>query len=1515
MYVGTMFTILRKPIGGHSKNKNEDAALKTPNVQDTPISPRQRRRLSKPQLSSKSTFSLLSAQSQPGRDPNASSSTINTATWSTLSSQPANEQPRELVKSRVFSFDSETTPYEKPLQERASWNGAAFVVNNIETHHATPPSPLSPTKRARRPLSAILNAARTSGAESKLSFRNESQSVLIESAEEEEEARLRSFVSDASPEHSITRSDGETKIRRKSLRTPGIATRIDKENRNPRADLSPEQQQYYYNQGLSDESPLGKLVGLEVSNDDEEWTPPPRIPRAETPSDLESGSLGGLQLGSLRITNGCPSPAPSALSTLIDKRLKSGTRDASSEYGDHDEENQSDQTTARHKSPPTLGPRPRIISPLRDSSYTLNDIDDADSTMSNVVPDRISLDATPRPPLLPAHHHIRTLSSDIRATEYMAELPTSPFVKTAIDYTSELAASPFEDAPPSPSGTVVIKEVESDAFEEDFQSEVTADCGSNQSSFTYLEPNSALESPFVSGVELPLPSSLVEGLKAPESKLFDGDSGYNSSESLQSSASELKEHTQGTNDIEESVREQRTHDRIDHPSAAKTPQMSAVQALISKFSPAPKTVARKPVPEMPARYQCPAAPILQDDTEMTYEDACRVLEPPRGRLISREIKRKPLAHQEQSSDFVEDQTMSPLQRPVAVRAKTLATSFVEESFLPQLRRPGPRPMIASILKPSRSKTADLPTFSNLHHSTATVPTIEVIASPTKRKPKKLQKMRPLSQPPPVRYLGAAGNHDLTQVVLPNVPVEFTANLNIRTAEVPELERTYQSMHETKSTDPVQEHIPTSPAEIKFPSPKSSLYDFDDDAKPSKPSRPSFQGSNKRWSFFERRSTSQQRPQSSATKAEVYAMVHDFGTVTTALGRSPYDMALRQPSSSQAPSEPSAQSRTAPGNITTAKARPKSTAGMDAETAAEMARLRSKNIQEMARDRRRQEQDTEKDAWKKKRESFDHQEGMPAKQSRPVIWTAEAPPMPFSNLRPELRQRQSWEAEHDVPSMESSRILTRNERIPYHEQQGPDATLGPPIDLSIYVGSPMSYESNRFLKPMTADEVLPPVPPSHSPRPMSLHNDHDDGAPPPPKHSPRPMQVDSAAQITTDLPSQDVWAAQANYWRQRRQSVAEHPQQQQTSMSDEVDRLFPQLQSSYTEDELRQRHQDATGPQQRASQSQLSGSDRSRPPISPEDEYNQYGMRGRSPYYGQQHAPPRSSSDQRGRSPYYAPEGQSRYSQHVSRGPSPYGERDELDQQQHRNSRGPSPYRVETEELVREGRRSWGPSPHDHLSKEARSRSRGPSPYAPTSRPPGPPPSSTQHHHNQQPYRPRSRSPYAHDDDFSTPFPPPSSQHQQHSSSSSVKHTSMRPSFESSRPLPQPRGPPADHFTHSTHAGQPPRSQPQSPYPSRPHSRISNAHSFASSMAEDLNPNKDERPSIAPDFGRYSGGMSFGYEKSQNGKGKGPGGFQGSTGTRSVSGKNEASRKGTQLMGEFGIDLGDVPVMARLQRIA
>ncbi|KAH8594066.1 hypothetical protein B0O99DRAFT_595778 [Bisporella sp. PMI_857] len=102
-------------------------------------------------------------------------------------------------------------------------------------------------------------------------------------------------------------------IRRRSLLQHGVATRnswVENDSRSSlpsqMADSLVDMQTRYYNSEKPTSSPLAELANIEVKPVDLITQP-----RVATPNDMDYGSIGAFKLGSLRITNGAASPAPS----------------------------------------------------------------------------------------------------------------------------------------------------------------------------------------------------------------------------------------------------------------------------------------------------------------------------------------------------------------------------------------------------------------------------------------------------------------------------------------------------------------------------------------------------------------------------------------------------------------------------------------------------------------------------------------------------------------------------------------------------------------------------------------------------------------------------------------------------------------------------------------------------------------------------------------------------------------------------------------------------------------------------------------------------------------------------------------------------------------------------------------------------------------------------------------------------------------------------------------------------
>ena len=186
-------------------------------------------------------------------------------------------------------------------------------------------------------------------------------------------------------------------VRRKSLYTPGIATRnaSDILRKPPPSDASKSQsdRDYYYNAARPETSPLSQLAGLNLSEDG----------RA-TPSSINYPQLGGLLLGTLRVTNGIPrNDTPDLLGHTPTPESKT-----------HDEYFTASEGSVTGNISATM--TPSNLSPLQ-IQKGLREIFNADDGI--VIPRESSV-----------ARHKKSDSATSKAHEYIAELASSPFSET-----------------------------------------------------------------------------------------------------------------------------------------------------------------------------------------------------------------------------------------------------------------------------------------------------------------------------------------------------------------------------------------------------------------------------------------------------------------------------------------------------------------------------------------------------------------------------------------------------------------------------------------------------------------------------------------------------------------------------------------------------------------------------------------------------------------------------------------------------------------------------------------------------------------------------------------------------------------------------------------------------------------------------------------------------------------------------------------------------------------------------
>ena len=172
-------------------------------------------------------------------------------------------------------------------------------------------------KRLSRTGSSIMQLQSAKASTARLSDASSSRLQLTgsQSSDAEESAMLadqikeRAYKDSVAAQNHVTSPIDENKhvdsvlapVRRKSLYTPGLATRHPSDilKKPPQSGtIEPHvDRDYYYNPSKPKESPLSQLAALQLGNDGR-----------STPSNFDYPQLGGLQLGTLRVTNGIVSP-------------------------------------------------------------------------------------------------------------------------------------------------------------------------------------------------------------------------------------------------------------------------------------------------------------------------------------------------------------------------------------------------------------------------------------------------------------------------------------------------------------------------------------------------------------------------------------------------------------------------------------------------------------------------------------------------------------------------------------------------------------------------------------------------------------------------------------------------------------------------------------------------------------------------------------------------------------------------------------------------------------------------------------------------------------------------------------------------------------------------------------------------------------------------------------------------------------------------------------------------------
>ncbi|KAH6665178.1 hypothetical protein B0J14DRAFT_492552 [Halenospora varia] len=268
----------------------------------------------------KSRYSLVSVDGSGDTENERDKKTKRRSLFRSRSSQ-TKTRARQLEINTGINFEFvEPSPVEKPVEgpmRRRSLTTGGSSDTSLDRSHSQRNVLFLPPRRNVR---MSLPYAPYPHHNPRLSFVEEVQTPAPDKAlpartnsiygQSEKDANTNSRLSLSSRTNSDTALFGP--IRRRSLLQHGVATRTSFAESDPRQSL-PSQvktiedlQDYYHNPEKPTSSPLTSLAAL--GYDTKDTVPGQRV---HTPNDLDYGHIGAFKLGSLRITNGAASPAPS----------------------------------------------------------------------------------------------------------------------------------------------------------------------------------------------------------------------------------------------------------------------------------------------------------------------------------------------------------------------------------------------------------------------------------------------------------------------------------------------------------------------------------------------------------------------------------------------------------------------------------------------------------------------------------------------------------------------------------------------------------------------------------------------------------------------------------------------------------------------------------------------------------------------------------------------------------------------------------------------------------------------------------------------------------------------------------------------------------------------------------------------------------------------------------------------------------------------------------------------------
>lgn len=852
-------------------------------------------------------------------------------------------EARPKLRAHLFGSIGGSSRYEPPEGDCERRCGLGELVSGVRDRLSRSGSPSSQPSSGRGSSTNLINASGASrlvvlpeiSTPDSEETRRLRQDIRAKASTDELAAfnHLLSPVDEAAPNNPVL-----SPIRRRSLLTPGIATRVPDDilrKPPPRNKLRPQPDRaYYYNSHLSESSPLARLAVLDLA-DHGRVSP---VARTATPTFHDYSHLGGLKLGTLRITNGTASPAPSESTVYLANGQSFAHSDVDGDYfaspGRCRTEGREDGFIPRNfhwqskQSLPAAShlflDEKRVFGPGSVPDSTLDVNRSARSGSSRWHHEGSKVNALLQDDVL-KQSIPRSLSRKQRS---MSMYGTSDDLadgapSIAQEYITELPCSPFLQADPHVQGSLkVMSTTKANEFEDNL-----------------FEVDS-----FVFATQAP-PARKPERSLAVE----DAECGHVQGGSREDALRILNGRTTST--LEQGNRH--------------NPYLGSSTEL-----------GRAPSPTQSEKA------LSKADSGYSSNASLRSLKKEQGLEIV-----SGMGASDSTSTLTDKGYLSP-----PSRAPPPPPPPSDESNAARTIRSVAYSKVFSVGEPLSLGTQNVVVESGDHHpclhtppaSFAKSPQYETVLSPIAVTQRKLKKGRPLSQPLPVKCITVQGYRELSHSHIPPIPANVAAKLAQRQRSFPLLEHTFPSLQHTSSGDDSTDMPPVS-VPIRFPSPTKMLEEATFPVKEQTPPIHTKSSSNHDRPSHSHRpfldwTKSKRSSRDCVTREEDFPeTIAEFGTMIDTLGGSPYDIARSVLAETLRPSESLTWTRSNHQN--NEFFREKAT-GMDEEAAARFARSRSKTrSQGQLRSRT------------PSNSSFNDRGGIPGKTLRPNSMITDAPPVP------------------------------------------------------------------------------------------------------------------------------------------------------------------------------------------------------------------------------------------------------------------------------------------------------------------------------------------------------------------------------------------------------------------------------------------------------------------------------------------------------------------------------------------